>query len=130
MVCSLKDREIGLFCMFSALKLNFTSIRGLRSIFVGCESFQESNLSDILSLYETNLEDSIDSSNFFMWTRDFHLYETYPSKTLRILIFAFDWLYFVQCLISFSSISHCLRHCARLSMLFNRTSMKLSQPVC
>ena len=51
--------------MFSALKINFTSIRGLRSIFVGCESFQESNLPDI-SLYETNLEDSIDSRNFFM----------------------------------------------------------------
>ena len=33
--------------------------------FVGCESFLESNSSDARALYDTNLHDSIDSSNFF-----------------------------------------------------------------
>ena len=48
----------------NSLKLSFTSIRGLRSNFVGCESFLESNSPDILALCETNLDDSIDSGNF------------------------------------------------------------------
>ena len=50
----------------SSLKLSFTNIRGLRSNFVYCESFLESNSSDILALCETNLDDSIDSGNFFV----------------------------------------------------------------
>ena len=48
----------------NSLKLSFTNIRGLRSNFVDCESFLESNSSDILALCETNLDDSIDSGNF------------------------------------------------------------------
>ena len=40
------------------------NIRGLRSNFVECKSFLESNSPDILVLCETNLDDSIDSSNF------------------------------------------------------------------
>ena len=48
----------------SSLKLSFTNIRGLRSNFVGCESFLESSSLDILDLCETNLDDSIDSGNF------------------------------------------------------------------
>ena len=48
----------------NSLKLSFTNIRGLRSNFVDCESFLESNSSDILPLCETNLDDSIDSGNF------------------------------------------------------------------
>ena len=48
----------------NSLKLSFTNIRGLRSNFVDCESFLESNLPDILALCETNLHDSIDSGNF------------------------------------------------------------------
>ena len=47
----------------SSLKLSFTNIRGLRSNFVDCESFLESNSPDILALSETNLNDSIDSGN-------------------------------------------------------------------
>ena len=47
-----------------SLKLSFTNIRGLRSNFVDCESFLESNSPDILALCETNLDDSIDSGNF------------------------------------------------------------------
>ena len=48
----------------NSLKLSFTNIRGLRSNFVDCESFLESNSPDILALCETNLDDSINSGNF------------------------------------------------------------------
>ena len=50
----------------NSLKLSFTNIQGLRSNFVDCESFLESNSPDILALCETNLDDSIDSGNFFV----------------------------------------------------------------
>ena len=40
------------------------NICGLRSNFVTCESFLESNSPDILALCKTNLDDSIDSGNF------------------------------------------------------------------
>ena len=53
-------------CYISSLKLNFTNIQGLRSNFVGCESFLESNYLDILALCETNLDDSTDCGNFFV----------------------------------------------------------------
>ena len=48
----------------NSLKLSFTNIQGLRSNFVECEPFFESNSLDILVLCETNLDDSIDSANF------------------------------------------------------------------
>ena len=47
----------------NSLKLSFTNIRGLRSNFVECESFLESNSPGILALCETNLDVSIDSGN-------------------------------------------------------------------
>ena len=50
----------------NSLKLSFTNIRGLRSNFVDCESFLESNSPDILALCETNLHGSIDFGNFFV----------------------------------------------------------------
>ena len=50
----------------NSVKLSFTNIRGLRSNFVECESFLESNSPDILALCETNLDDSIGSGNFFV----------------------------------------------------------------
>ena len=52
------------FKLYNSLKLNLTYTRGLRSNFVKCESFLESNSHDILALCETNLDDSIDSGNF------------------------------------------------------------------
>ena len=48
----------------NSLKFSFTNVRGLRSNFVDCEYFLESNSPDILVLCETNLDDSIDSGNF------------------------------------------------------------------
>ena len=52
------------FELYNPLKLSFANIRGLRSNFVDCESFLESKSPDILTLCETNLDDSIDSVNF------------------------------------------------------------------
>ena len=52
------------FKLHNTLKFSFTNIQGLRSNFVDCESFLESNSPDILVLYETNLDYSIDSGNF------------------------------------------------------------------
>ena len=48
----------------NCLNLSFTNIRGLRSNFVDCESFLESNSPEILSQCVTNLDDSIDCGNF------------------------------------------------------------------
>ena len=48
----------------NSLKLSFMNIRGLRSNFVDCESFLESNSPNILDLCETNLDDSIYSGKF------------------------------------------------------------------
>ena len=50
----------------NSLKLSFTNLRGLRSNFLDCKSFVESNSSDIFALCERNLDDSIDSGNFFV----------------------------------------------------------------
>ena len=48
----------------NSLKLSFTNTCGLRSNFVECESFLESNSPHILALCEINLNDSIGSGNF------------------------------------------------------------------
>ena len=48
----------------NSLKLIFTNILGLRSNFADCKSFLELNSPDILALCETNLDESIDPSNF------------------------------------------------------------------
>ena len=55
------------------------NIRDLHSNFLDCESFHESNSSDILALYETNLDDSIDSGNFSV--RDYLLLIREDSST-------------------------------------------------
>ena len=41
-----------------------------------------------------------------MSRKDFLLHGTYLWKTLQILTYVFNWLYFTQCLTSFSSIDH------------------------
>ena len=61
-----KTRKPDNFESYNSLKLCFTNIQGLRSNFVNCESFLESNSPDILALCETNLDDLIDSGNFFV----------------------------------------------------------------
>ena len=46
------------------LKLSSTNIQGLRSNFLDCKSFLETNSPEILALCENNLHGSIDSGNF------------------------------------------------------------------
>ena len=125
----------------NSLKLSFTNIRGLRSNFVDCESFLESNSPDILALCETNLDDSIDSDNFSvrgylpLIRKDssihMHGLAVYVKEGLFFAwdlslensadSYVFDWLYFTQCLTSFSSIDHLLQLCARFLILFHLT---------
>ena len=50
----------------NSLKLSFTNIEGFCSNFIERESFLESNSPDILAFRKTNLDDSIDSSDFSM----------------------------------------------------------------
>ena len=64
MTILLKSCKPDNFESHNSVKLTFTNIQGLRSNFVDCESFLESNSPDILALCETNLDDSIDSGNF------------------------------------------------------------------
>ena len=49
----------------NSLKLSFTNIWSLCSNFVDCESFLESNSPDVFALCETNLDNSMDSGNFY-----------------------------------------------------------------
>ena len=128
------------FELHNSLKLSFMNIQGLRSNFLHCKSFLESNSPDILALCETNLDDSVDSGNFserlssFNW-KDFgtHLHglAVYVKERLPFArdlslensadSYVFDWLYFTQCLTSFSSIDHLLQLCARFLILFHLT---------
>ena len=52
------------FKPFNSLKRSFTNIWGLRSNFVECISFVESNSCNIFAQCKTNLDNSIDSGNF------------------------------------------------------------------
>ena len=48
----------------NSLKPSFTNIWVLHSNFFDCESLLKSNSPDILALFETNMDDSIDSGYF------------------------------------------------------------------
>ena len=48
------------------------------------------------------------------------------SRKLQILTYVFDWVYFTQCLTSFSSINHLLCLCAWFLILFHVTYMRFS----
>ena len=61
-----KGCKLDNFVSHNSLKLSCNNIWGLCSNFVECESFLESNSPDILALCETNLDDSIDSGNFYV----------------------------------------------------------------
>ena len=50
----------------NSLKLSFTDTWGLCLNFVDCKSFLKSNCPETLAICETNLDDSFDSSNFFV----------------------------------------------------------------
>ena len=115
--------------------------------FVDCESFLESNSPNILALCETNLDNSIDSGNFSMggylpliWKdssthmHDLTVYlkEGFPfawdlSLENSADLYVFNWLYFTQCMTSFSSINHLLCHYARFLILYHLTWKMFSQ---
>ena len=90
--------------------------------FVECEYFLDSKSPDILALCETNVDDALDSGNFSVrghlhlsqkdsdtHTHDHavyikegpHFVWAYLQKTLQILIYIFNWLYFIQYLTLF-----------------------------
>ena len=114
---------------------------GLCSNFAYYEFIFESNSPDILALCETNLDDSTDSGNFSargylpLIQKDsrthMHGLAVYEKKGLPFArdlslensadSYVFDWLYFTQCLTSFSSIDHLLQLCARFLILFHLT---------
>ena len=131
------------FELHNSLKLSFTNIQRLRSNFVDCESFLESNSPDILALCETNLDDSIDCGNFSVrgylpLTRKdsvthMHGLAVYVKKGIpfawdlslenSVDSYVFDQLYFTPCLTPFSSINHLLCHYAQF-ILFHLSWMR------
>ena len=48
----------------NSLKFSFTNIRGLHLNFIDCEPYLGSNSPDILALFETILDDSVNSDDF------------------------------------------------------------------
>ena len=127
----------------NSLKLNFTNIRGLRSNFIECESFLESNSPDILALCGTNLDDSVDSGNFSvrgylpLIRKDFITYMHYLADYVKeglplardlslenspdsYLCFRLALLHSVSST-QFSSTDHLLRLYARFLILFHLT---------
>ena len=94
----------------NSLKLSFTNIRGLRSNFVDCESFLESNSPDILALCKTNLDDSIDSGDFSM--RDYLPHSTHMHG---LAVYVKEGLPFARDLSLENSADFCL--CFRLALL-------------
>ena len=61
-----KGWKIDNFKLYSPLKLSFVNIWDCHSNFVECESSLKSKSPNILALCETNLDNSIDSDNFFV----------------------------------------------------------------
>ena len=59
-----KGRKTDNFESHKSLELSFSNIGVLSLNVVECEPFLESNSPDILALFETKLDDSIDSGNF------------------------------------------------------------------
>ena len=57
-----------------------------------------------------------------MWRKDL-LHRSYLYKTLQVLTYVSDRLYFTQCLTSFSSIDHLLQLCARFLILYGTLSI-------
>ena len=128
----------------NSIKLSFMNIWGLCSNFVDCESFLQSNSPDILALFGTNKDISIDSGSFSVRgyllliqkdsTTHVHGLAVYVKKGLPFarnfslkysvdsyICFWLDQLHLFCFLSSFSSIVHRLRLCARFLILFHLT---------
>ena len=88
MVMLSKSCKPGNFESHNSLNLRFTNIQCLCFKFVGCKSFLESNSSDILALYETNLKGLIDSSNIFVRV---YLFFIRKDTLLKCIVLQFIW---------------------------------------
>ena len=135
------------FEFHNSLKLSFTNIQGLRRIFfIANLSLNQTLLTFLLCVRQTWMTQLIlvislrgylplierilvliSMVSQFMWKKDFLLHGTYPKKTLQIVIYVFDWLYFTQCLTSFSSNNLLLPLCARFLILFHLSEMRFSR---
>ena len=119
----------------NSLKLNFVNIWALCSNFVDCESFLESNSPDILALYETNLDGSINSGNFTV--RGYLPLTQKNSTTHRhgLTVYMKERLLFARDLppenspvsYFFSSINHFLRLYAWFLIRFHLIQMRFSE---
>ena len=99
----------------NSLKLSFKNVRGLRSDFVDCESFLESNSPDILVLRETNLDDSIDSDNSSVRGNLPLIRKDYSTLMHRLTVYVKEGLPFARDLsLENSADSH---FCFRLALL-------------
>ena len=115
-------------------------------IFVGCESFLELNTSNILAICQTNLDDSIDSGNFFLnylpLTRNesvtqMHHLTIYVKEGLpfaekvslenQLLILIYVSHYLIQCFTSFRSINHLLHLYVWFLMQYSPSYMRFSR---
>ena len=125
----------------NSLTLSFNNIRSPHFYLAGYESFLESSSPDILSLCETNLEDSIDSKNcsvrgytplieripllIYMVLRfceeGLFCTELISEKLLLILISFHDRLDLLRGFTPFSSIYHYLRHRGHFLIIFHLT---------
>ena len=99
----------------NSLKLSFTNIRGLRSNFVDCQSFLESNSPDILALCETNLDDSINSGNFSVRCYLPLIWKDSSTHIHGLAVYVKEWLPFARDLSLEHSSDSCL--CFRLALL-------------
>ena len=123
--------------MHNSLKLTSTNIWDLWSNVVNCGSLFESNSPDILALCERNWN-LIDSGNFSVRgylplirkDSSTHIYglTVYLKEGLS---YVFDWLYFTQCLTSFSSVDHIFFfiHSFWFYLIWHRWG-SLNQPIC
>ena len=135
-----KARKPDNFESHNSLKLSFTNIRKafVRILLIVNLPFNQTLLTDILALCQTNLDDSTDSSNFYvrsylplsrkdssthMHGLAIYVKEGLPfarelalENSAGFYLCLYDWLYFTQCLISFSSIDDLLQLCARSAL--------------
>ena len=94
-VCKLDNFELQNF-----LKFSFTNIWYLRSKFLQCESFLQSNSLDILALCETNLYDSSYSCNFSVRGYLRLIQNDSVTHTHGVAVYVNEWLFFCTGFIS------------------------------
>ena len=85
------------FESYNSLKLSFTNTWGLCSNFAEYESFLESNSPGIFTLCETNLDDSIDSGNFFVRGYLPLIWKDFVTNLHGLAVYVRERLHFALC---------------------------------